>query len=83
MRIDVLGIGFDNVTLEEAVAAGMHLLRGETASYVVTPNPEIVEICRQNSEACEAVGGAALVRHRCGERCCDSGDTSEEQSAGN
>ena len=61
MRIDVLGIGFDNVTLEEAVAAGMHLLRGETASYVVTPNPEIVEICRQDSEACKAVGGAALV----------------------
>lgn len=61
MRIDVLGIGFDNMTMEEAVAAGMELLRGKTASYVVTPNPEIVEICRQDAEAREAVRGAALV----------------------
>lgn len=61
MRIDVLGIGFDNVTLEEAVAAGMELLRGEGAAYVVTPNPEIVEVCRQDPAAMAAVSGAALV----------------------
>ena len=61
MRIDVLGIGFDNVTVEEAVAVGMELLRGETVSYVVTPNPEIVEVCRQDPAAMDAVCGAALV----------------------
>lgn len=61
MRIDVLGIGFDNVTLEEAVSAGMELLRGKTAGYVVTPNPEIVEVCRQDPAAMDAVSGAALV----------------------
>lgn len=61
MRIDVLGVGFDNLTLEEAVAAGMALLRQEGAHYVVTPNPEIVEICRENPAAMEAVSGADLV----------------------
>ena len=31
------------------------------AHYVVTPNPEIVETCRQDGEAMEAVNGADLV----------------------
>ncbi len=61
MRIDVLGVGFDNMTMEEAVAAGMELLCGESAAYVVTPNPEIVEVCRQDPAAMDAVAGAALV----------------------
>ena len=46
MRIDILGVGFDNLTMTEAVARGCELLAGEGAHYVVTPNPEIVETCR-------------------------------------
>ncbi len=46
MRIDVLGVGFDNMTMEEAVAEGVRLLHSEGAHYVVTPNPEIVVVCR-------------------------------------
>ena len=61
MRIDVLGVGFDNYTMEEAVARGVELLHTEGPHYVVTPNPEIVETCRENPEAMEAVNGAALV----------------------
>jgi len=61
MRIDVLGVGFDNLTMEEAVNRGMELLHSEGAHYVVTPNPEIVEVCRENPEAKEAVNGADLV----------------------
>ena len=61
MRIDVLGVGFDNITMEEAVERGMALMRGEGAHYVVTPNPEIVEVCRENEAARAAVNGAALV----------------------
>ena len=61
MRIDVLGVGFDNVTRDEAVERGMELLRGDAAHYVVTPNPEIVEVCRENPEAKRVVNGAALV----------------------
>lgn len=61
MRINVLGVGFDNVTMDEAVEQGMALLRSEGTHYVVTPNPEIVEVCRENGEAMKAVNGAALV----------------------
>lgn len=61
MRIDVLGVGFDNVTMTEAVERGMSLLRSEGAHYAVTPNPEIVEICREDEAARAVVNGASLV----------------------
>lgn len=61
MRIDVLGVGFDNVTMAEALSRGEELLEGEGAHYVVTPNPEIVEACRENAAAMAAVNGADLV----------------------
>ena len=61
MRIKLLGVGFDNVTMEEAVARGRELLQSPGAHYVVTPNPEIVETCRINDAAMSAVNGADLV----------------------
>lgn len=61
MRINVLGVGFDNVTMEEALARGRELLQSEGAHYVVTPNPEIVETCRADASAMEAVNSADLV----------------------
>ena len=47
--------------MEQAVAEGVRLLRTEGGHYAVTPNPEIVEICRADPEAMEAVNGADLV----------------------
>lgn len=61
MRINVLGVGFDDVTMDQAVAEGVRLMNTEGAHYVATPNPEIVEICRQDRAALEAVNGADLV----------------------
>ena len=61
MRIDILGVGFDNVTMEEAVARGRELLEENGAHYVVTPNPEIVEACRADAAAMAAVSNADLV----------------------
>ena len=61
MRINVLGVGFDNLTMDEAVERGMELLRTPGPHSVVTPNPEIVEICRENLAARQAVNGADLV----------------------
>ena len=61
MRIDVLGVGFDNVTMAEAVERGMELVRSSGTHYVATPNPEIVEVCREDPEARTAVNGADLV----------------------
>ena len=61
MRVDVLGVGFDDVTMEQALSRGRELLDREGCHYVVTPNPEIVEACRENVSAMKAVNGADLV----------------------
>ena len=61
MRIDVLGVGFDNVTMDQALAEGVRLMNTEGTHYAVTPNPEIVEVCREDPEALAAVNGADLV----------------------
>ena len=61
MRVDVLGVGFDSLTPEQAVEEGMRLLHAPGAHYVVTPNPEIVEACRGDGAVMDAVNGADLV----------------------
>lgn len=61
MRINVLGVGFDSLTMAEAVDRAMELVCQPGPHYVVTPNPEIVEICRADSGARAAVNGADLV----------------------
>lgn len=42
MRTDVLGVGFDDLTLEEAAAAGAALVEAGGFHYAVTPNPEFL-----------------------------------------
>ena len=42
MRLEIRGIPFDNVTMDEALDAAMRLLSQPGASYGVTPNSEIV-----------------------------------------
>jgi N-acetylglucosaminyldiphosphoundecaprenol N-acetyl-beta-D-mannosaminyltransferase len=59
-RVMVLGVGFDNVTMEEAAAKAIELARSG-GGYVATPNAEIVYACKKNAEAKAAVNGAALV----------------------
>ena len=60
-RIDVLGIGFDSLTMQEAVDRALALLDEPGAHRVVTPNPEIVEVCRENLAARHAVKYASIV----------------------
>lgn len=42
MRVEIMGIPIDNVTMDEALDAAMRLLSQPGASYGVTPNSEIV-----------------------------------------
>lgn len=42
MRVDVMGVGFDSVTMDEAIGRAAQLLEEPGAAYVVTPNAEIV-----------------------------------------
>ena len=61
MRTDVLGVAFDDVTLEEAVDRGMALLDEEGPHLVATPNPEIVQIAEKDPEFARILADAALV----------------------
>ena len=60
-RIDVLGLGFDNLTMNEAVDRAMELIAAHKAAYVVTPNPEIIMAAREDPTLGKAVDAAALV----------------------
>ena len=56
-----MDVGFDSLTIEEAVARAKSLMDERRAAYVVTPNPEIVMACRERAETMQAVNGADLV----------------------
>ena len=61
MRIDVMGVPFDNVTMEEALDRGMALMDAPGAACVVTPNAEIVYEAMRDPELMELLGRAELV----------------------
>ncbi len=60
-RTDVLGVGFDNVTKAEAVDRALELIDAREGRYVVTPNPEIVMLAKENPALKEALAGADIV----------------------
>lgn len=61
-KVDIMGVSFDNVTLEEAVQRAVLLLdTPEEKGYVVTPNSEILYMCRKQPELYPLLNGAALV----------------------
>ena len=61
LRTDIMGVGFDDLTLDEAAEKGAALLREEGFHYVVTPNPEIVDRARREEPFRQALNGADLV----------------------
>lgn len=61
MRTDILGVGFDQVTLEQAVDRAMALLEQDGPHLVVTPNAEIVQQARSDPEFAALIAGADLV----------------------
>lgn len=60
MKMDILGISFDDLTPEEAVARGAELMRGPGTAYVVTPNPEFILEARKNGQFRADLTGAGL-----------------------
>ena len=61
MKTDVLGVKYDNVTMEEALEIGRQLLQGEKAAYCVTPNAEMAYEALHDAEFCALLNGADLV----------------------
>lgn len=61
MRTEVLGVGFDNINMEQALDRGMELIAEGGPHLVVTPNAEIVQIAHKDPEFMEIIGKADLV----------------------
>ena len=60
-KIEVLNVKFDNVTIDEAVNYALDCIHKHQASYVVTPNPEIVMEALENDRLLKALDSASLV----------------------
>ena len=61
MRIDVLGVGFDNVNMEQAVERAAGMIEEGTFHYAVTPNAEFVQRAEKDEQFRAALNGADLV----------------------
>ena len=61
MRVNILSVGFDNVTLEEASEIGMEYIRTGKKAMVVTPNAEIGLECLKTPQLNDLVNSAQLV----------------------
>ena len=61
MKTDVMGILFDNVTMDEAMETAEKLLASEGASRVVTPNAEIAYEAMKDPNLCSLLNEADLM----------------------
>ena len=61
MKIDVMGLKFDSMTMDEALSRAEVLLRGDKAAYVVTPNAEIAYEALHDVQLREMLNGADLM----------------------
>lgn len=67
MRISVLSVGFDNITMEEALDTSMALMRArksqgqaESCPYIVTPNPEMIMYAQKDHAFAAVLSEASL-----------------------
>ena len=56
-----MGVGFDDLTLDEAAGAAAGMIEEGGFHYVVTPNPELVDRARREEPFRQALNGADLV----------------------
>ena len=61
LRTEIIGVGFDDLTLDEAAGAAAGMIEEGGFHYVVTPNPELVDRARREEPFRQALNGADLV----------------------
>lgn len=61
MRVEILGVAFDNITMDEAVERAVELMAQPGPHLVVTPNAEIVQLAEKDEEFSRIIAGADLV----------------------
>lgn len=59
-KTDVMGVTFDDMTMEEAVERALTLAREGKGAYAVTPNPELVMMAQKDPAYAETLAGATL-----------------------
>ena len=60
-KIDVLGVKFDNVNMDEAINYCKNFISSNSSHLIVTPNPEIVMAAKDNEEFKSIINTASLV----------------------
>ena len=60
-KINVLGVNFDNVNMQEAVEQCENFIKSDSSHLIVTPNPEMVMLAKENEEFKNVLNGASLV----------------------
>lgn len=60
-KINIRGVNFDNVTMDEAVYICKGFLGGESAKIIHTPNAEITQLCVEDNAVKETVNSADLI----------------------
>ena len=61
MKLDIMGLQFDNVTMDEAAARAEQILAGDRSCYAVTPNAEIAYEALHDEKLRALINGADLV----------------------
>lgn len=61
MKTDVLGVQYDNITMEEAIAAGRAFLTGTKTAWCVTPNAEMAYEALRDEAFRKVLNSADLV----------------------
>lgn len=61
MKQEIMGIRFDNVTMDEALQRLREILAGEKTCYAVTPNAEIAYEAMRDENLRDLINGADLV----------------------
>lgn len=60
-KINIRGVHFDNVTMDEAIDICKGFLRGEGAKIIHTPNAEITQLCVEKEDIKNTVNSADLI----------------------
>lgn len=60
-KVDVLGVKFDNVSMNEAIKKCETFLNSNQGNLIVTPNPEIVMRAKDDEEFKKIINTAELV----------------------
>ena len=61
MKTNVLGVNYNNVTMEEALELGRQILQGDRTCYCVTPNAEMAYEALHDPDFRDLLNGAELV----------------------